>query len=427
MGIPTVAIVTAPFVKAAQNVAEGIEGMAVRNVVVEHPVTQTGAVATEKAQGIIDGLVAALSATPVEGKEWPVVDVTKKSPRIAVRGTLNEVQDYFQKACWTDGLPVMPPTEESLEEMLTGTRHKPDEVIGFMPLQLWPATVEKVAINGIMAGCRPGHLPVLLAGIEAYTKEKDFLSSLASASSFAFVHVVNGPIAQEIGMNSGMNALGPGNVSNASIGRAFRLCVINLGGVTPGMNDMSSQGNPAKYSLAFAENEAASPPGWQPYHVEMAHAPDESVITVFHAWGYRSCPVRLGTPGELKVLVKEIESLWAADELGILVLVDPSPARTLTTVGMTTKEHFREWLYKEARQTIEFWKGIPVWQYRVKPEVLDGIWPREYLELPPDATIPMFSNSKQIRIVVLGGGTGNGVTVWNTSYSPSSASIDKWR
>jgi hypothetical protein len=301
MGVPTVALVTAPFVKAAKNIAEGSEGMVVRNVVVEHPVTQTGAAAAEKAEGIIDGIVASLFAPPVEGKREAGIHAPKKTPRVAVRGTLNEIQDYFQKACWTDGLPIIPPTEESLKEMLTGTSHKPDEVIGLMPLQLWPATVEKVAINGIMAGCKPCHLPVLLAGIEAYTKERDFLSSLASASSFAFVHVVNGPIAKEIDMNSGINALGPGNVGNASIGRAFRLCVINLGGVTPGINDMSSQGNPAKYSLAFAENEAASPPGWHPYHVEMAHAPEESVITVFHAWGYKSSPVRLGTPGELKV------------------------------------------------------------------------------------------------------------------------------
>jgi hypothetical protein len=427
MGIPTVALVTAPFVKAAQNIAEGIEGMAVRNVVVEHPFTQTGAAATEKAEGIIDGIIASLLAPPVEGKRKTGIKVTKKIPRIAVRGSLNEIQDKFQKECWTDGLPIIPPTEEGLEEMLTGTSHKPDEVIGLMPLQLWPATVEKVAINGIMAGCKPCHLPVLLAGIEAYTKEKDFLSSLASASSFAFVHVVNGPIAKEIGMNSGNNALGPGNVSNASIGRAFRLCAINLGGVTPGINDMSSQGNPAKYGVAFAENEAASPPGWQPYHVEMAHAPEESVITIFQTWGYKSCPVRLGTPGELKVLVKEIESLWAADELGILMLVDPLPAGVLATLGMTTKTELREWLFKEAHQTIEYWKGTPVWQYRVQPEILAGLWPREYLDLPPDATIPMFSSSKQIRIVVLGGGTGNGITTWSTSYSPSSASIDKWR
>jgi hypothetical protein len=94
---------------------------------------------------------------------------------------------------------------------------------------------------------------------------------------------------------------------------------------------------------------------------------------------------------------------------------------------MTTKEKFREWLFQEARQTIEYWQGTPVWQYRVKPEILAGIWPREYLDLPPDNTIPMFSSSSQIRVVVLGGGTGNGVTIWHTSYSPSSASIDKWR
>jgi len=130
---------------------------------------------------------------------------------------------------------------------------------------------------------------------------------------------------------------------------------------------------------------------------------------------------------ELKTLIQGIEGLWCADELGILVLVDPSPAKRLTTLGMTTKEKFRKWIFNEARQTIEHWKGTMVWEYRVKPEALSGIWPREYLDLPLDAEIPMFSSSKQIRIVVVGGGTGNGITVWNTSYTPSSASIDKWR
>lgn len=228
-------------------------------------------------------------------------------------------------------------------------------------------------------------------------------------------------------MNSGINALGPGNAANACIGRAFRLCAINLGGVTPGVNDMSSQGNPSKYSLAVAENEAASPPDWRPYHVEMDYTPNESVITVFHAWGHMTTPVRMGAPGELKTVLKGIESLWAADELGILVFVDPNPVKRLTALGMKTKDNFRQWIYKEARQTIEHWKGTMVWEYRVKPEVLSGIWPREYLDISPEATIPMFSSASQIRIVVLGGGTGNAVTVWNTSYTPSSASIDKWR
>lgn len=142
----------------------------------------------------------------------------------------------------------------------------------------WKATVEKVAINGVMAGCKPVDMPVLLAMVEAFSKGL-LEGTVVSANSFSFMLVVNGPIAREIGMNSEVNALGPGNQANATIGRALRLFLTNLGGLTPGINLMACQGNPSNYSFAFAENEEASP--WEPFHVSMGFKREESVVSIF--------------------------------------------------------------------------------------------------------------------------------------------------
>ena len=153
-----------------------------------------------------------------------------------------------------------------------------------MPPNGWTVTVEKVAINGVMAGCRPQDMPILLAMVEAFSNGK-FRSSVVSANSFCFMVVVNGPIAQEVDMNSGINALGPGCVANAAIGRALRLFLTNLGGLTPGTNLLACQGNPANCSFAFGENEAASP--WEPLHVSMGYKREESAVTIFAGgWGH---------------------------------------------------------------------------------------------------------------------------------------------
>ena len=149
-------------------------------------------------------------------------------------------------------------------------------------------TVEKVAIVGVMAGCEPKYMPVLLGIVEAFTGSW-FASSVRSTSSFSFAVVVNGPIAEKIGMNVGINALGSGtrNKANATIGRFLRLAIICLGGSRSGLNDMSSIGNPSKYSFAFAENEKRSP--WKPFHVSRGFKAGESVVTVLSGgWSHNS-------------------------------------------------------------------------------------------------------------------------------------------
>ncbi|WNV73579.1 thioredoxin family protein [Geodermatophilus sp. DSM 44513] len=181
------------------------------------------------------------------------------SRRVQLAELEDEHEALFDRG-WTDGLPVVPPTPERVVRMLRGTSRDPGEVVAVVPPDLVPCTVEKVAVNAVLAGCRPEHLPVVLAAVEAACAEEFALHGLLATTYFAGpVVVVNGPVARRIGMNSGVNALGQGNRANATIGRALQLVVRNVGGGRPGEVDRATLGNPGKYTFCFAEREEDSP------------------------------------------------------------------------------------------------------------------------------------------------------------------------
>ena len=185
---------------------------------------------------------------------------------------------------WTDGLPVTPPTDERVVAMLKGTTRRPDEVIGKIPPFLADCTVEKAAINAVMAGCKPEYLPVLLAALEAALEPLFTLHGVLATTYFSSpIIIVNGPIAKKIGMNSGINALGQGNRANATIGRALNLIVLNVGGGRPGEADRSTLGAPSKYTLCFAEDE--SNPEWEPLSVARGLPRGVSAVTLFQGHG----------------------------------------------------------------------------------------------------------------------------------------------
>jgi hypothetical protein len=185
---------------------------------------------------------------------------------------------------WTDGLPVTPPTDERVIAMLKGTTRSPGEVVGRIPPFLAECTVEKVAINAVMAGCKPEYMPVLLAAIEAALEPVFTLHGVLATTYFSSpVIIVNGPIAKKIGMNSGINALGQGNRANATIGRALNLIVLNVGGGRPGDADRSTLGAPSKYTLCFAEDE--SDPQWEPLSVARGLRRGASAVTLFQGHG----------------------------------------------------------------------------------------------------------------------------------------------
>ncbi len=201
------------------------------------------------------------------------------SRRVEVGTAEDEAEAMFDRG-WTDGLPVVAPTEARVARMLEGTTRSPGDVVAVVPPALVECTVEKVAVNAVMAGCRPEYLPVVLAALEAVcTDEFNMHGVLATTMGVGPVLVVNGPITRRIGMNAGINVLGQGNRANLTIGRAVQLVVRNVGGGRPGGIDRATHGSPAKLSFCFAEDEAGSP--WTSLAVERGFAPDADVVTAF--------------------------------------------------------------------------------------------------------------------------------------------------
>ncbi|MAK70228.1 MAG: thiol-disulfide oxidoreductase [Halieaceae bacterium] len=202
-----------------------------------------------------------------------------RARRIDVGSQDDEFEFMFDQG-FSDGLPLVPPTPERVLAMLAGTSRDAQEVLGEMAPNMGTVTVEKVAINSVMAGCKPEYLPVVLAATEAIlTDDYNIHGVMATTMGASPVLVVNGPIRHRIGMNMGLGSLGQGNRANLTIGRALRLVVRNVGGAKPGKTERSTLGNPMKLTMCFAEWEERNP--WLPLHVERGFSKDESVVTVF--------------------------------------------------------------------------------------------------------------------------------------------------
>ena len=200
---------------------------------------------------------------------------------------IDETEDLIE-ACyqngWTDGLPVVPPTPERVERMLSGTDRDPDELIAAVPPKWGRATVEKVAINAVMAGCKPEYLPLILTAVEGMTAEQFNLHGVqVTTSHVGPMLVVNGPIRKQLEINDGFNLFGQGWRANATLGRALRLICTNIGGALPGELDRAAFGHAGKYTCCIAEKEEGSP--WDPLHVELGFKADNSTVTVFAAAG----------------------------------------------------------------------------------------------------------------------------------------------
>ena len=217
-----------------------------------------------------------------------ILEVEFGSPPMTARVVSVTAPEDEHELCfsrgWSDGLPVVPPTPVRVLRMLKGTSRNPQENIGAIPPNNAPCTVEKVAINAVMAGCKPEYLPVVLAVVEAVLEPEFAMHGLLCTTWFSGpMVIVNGPVARRIGMNSGVNALGQGNRANATIGRALQLVIRNVGGGVPGGIDRATLGWPGKYTLCFAEDESDA--DWQPLSVERGIAPGTSAVTLFGAGG----------------------------------------------------------------------------------------------------------------------------------------------
>ena len=257
-------------------------------------------------------------------------------------------QEYFYNQGWTDGLPVVPPTPERVSQFLDYVDLRPEEVITVIPTRNREINAEKLAINCVMAGCLPEYQPVVIAVLEAMSVPSyAFHASITSTGGSAQFVVVNGPIRDQLGMNSDANVLGPGNRANSTIGRALRLIMMNVAGAKPGVLDKSTHGHGGKYSFCIAEAEEISP--WEPFHVEAGFSIDESTVTVFAAEAPHSIQNHLsGDPQELMICIaKEMASMGAFSLGQSGLILSPEHAGIIAKSGWSKKK-IKEFIFENA-------------------------------------------------------------------------------
>ena len=377
-------------------------------------------------QVVFDQLTRPVPADELRGEDWD-----RETPRYIEASSEEEMHELFRERRYTDFLPIILPTEERVERMLTGTSHARDEMVGktraTIGMEFWHYDVEKIAINAVMAGCSPEHLPVLLAlGQGGDTGRQSSMSSMGN------MVVVNGPIRHEIGMNSGIGAMGPYNYANAVLGRAFGIMSQNLqGGSVPGVTYSGSQGCNYSYNcITYAENEEASP--WVPYHVEHGFGPDESAVTVSYIWG------SVWTEYLREYWQEKLVAIFCGLEpgFGCTLVLDPIVAREFVEKGFDTKESIAEWIHENARiPRRRYWDHVAL---NLIHQVVDaGIEPfAGYWAAGPEEPIPVFETNR-INIVVTGGETNGHFSIFQGSPMRMSfrgtreigptVSIDAWR
>jgi hypothetical protein len=372
---------------------------------------------------VMEEVIEALTK-PLSEEDRKKVSFERSTPRFVEPDTEDNLHRLFLENQWTDSLPIILPTEERIAEMLAGTSHEPDEVVGRMrptsTREAWEYTVEKVAVNAVMAGARPEYLPVILALASTGVSARG-----STTSSMAAMVVVNGPIRHEIGMNWGIGAMGPYNHANATIGRAYGLLSQNLqGGSVPGKTYLGSQGNNYAYnSMTFAENEERSP--WEPFHVQHGFKPEDSAVSVFT--GCRSTSFNLGLrERHWREHVRNMLQGMNPHNPPTLVL-DPITARQfLDRGGFDTKEKLIQWIHDNATMPAGVYWDYQLIQNYVYPRALNGEEPyATKLRAAEDEMIPIL-RLNDIHVVVVGGETNGYWRIMGCNYQKC-VSIDEWR
>jgi len=264
--------------------------------------------------------------------------------------------DFFAAAYeneWTDGLPVIPPTPERIAPFLATVDRDPDQVVAVMPPRDGPATVRGIAANAVMAGCLPQYFPVVLAAVEAINDPGFPLATLVGMRPETPFFMINGPIRERIGIESGRGCLGPGWRANATIGRALRLIMINLGGLTPGKFARSCFASPLQFTFCAGEDEANS--AWEPFHVERGFKPEQSVVSVFRVTSYTALFAPLDWDQSARGLLEHTglsmgsggNTAMYAGSLSCLLLFNHERVRLLADAGIS-KARAKEMLYEYA-------------------------------------------------------------------------------
>ena len=433
-GVPVVGIAAQSFARAWQSCVDGWGQPNTAFVTIPHATTGQQAdfiyrMVDEQIDAIIRGLTTLSPGRgPVNGANGSSSSETFTVELDATPEGLDTVNRFLSERDWSDGIPVIPPTPEAVERMLKGTRRAPQDVVMVMEPGFGLATVEKIAVNAVMAGCRPEQFPVLLAAIDCLAKpEMNHRDMQVSGHTEAPLILVNGPIARRAGINSGTSAMGPGvvNAANTAIGRALRLCLINIGYCKAGAGDPNFIGLPTKFGMCIAENEELSP--WQPYHVDLGYDREESAVTVITVTGptdildsgSRSPQDTLNNIASMMFYPNAGNGGWlrgrSSAQVGHTnqrvsyqgpyhpIILSPSRAVILNEAGMS-KRDAQEWLHDNCRiplQSVLAGRGVP------RDE--QGNWLNypelQYLENDPDATIPALESPEQYLLFVTGGTT----------------------
>lgn len=320
---------------------------------------------------------------------------------------ISEAVEVAYELGWTDGLPVVPATRELVDPFLATTEWSADHVAAELPPNGGKATVEKIAVNAVMAGCKPEYFPVILAAISAISDERFSLQGVLGSTHMATpVLVVNGPIRSQLQINHGSNLLGPGYRANATIGRAVNLVLRNVGGSYPGTTSKSVFGQGGRFTCCFAEDEDSNP--WQPLHVERGFKSEHSTVTAFPG----ASPQHIYNPGAddawaiLDTMADGMAALGNA-QLRVMgdamVVFSPHHVRLLSAAGLK-KADVKQYLFEHARKPVEK-VGLMLGK-TYSAELKRKLWPRWLDFEAPGAMIPVVRRPEDILVLVAGGAGG---------------------
>lgn len=370
---------------------------------------------------LVERIVSGLTSS--DGTAKSGISSARDPRAIVFTGTAEEVDRYFLAQEWSDGLPVVAPTIERVERFLRYTDRAPDDEIAILPSANLRATPWNIAVNGVMAGLRPQHFPLLIAAVEALAHEECRLASIGSSSGIFPYALVNGPLARELGFESGAQFASRG--MNPAFGRAVGLIVKNIAGFRPGASYMGTFGYPL--GVAIAENESDTP--WPPFHADNGYARTANTVTigVTNNWGPSpaaySADGQSGAQSALELIAKEIKSSTRlfnfpargadAERVMLTILMSPSIAKSLADAGYTKKK-IREHLYENTRMTLrEFdWvlKYTSISGQTARERAAEGVFPPEFAGAPADE-VRVLSSPDILHIVVCGDPHRNRVMV----------------
>jgi hypothetical protein len=432
IGIPSVVVTTTGFTAIAKAVAKA-EGMAGLRIG-EYP----GAVGVHAEDLVVKNVEEVLFGQIVDGLTRPAAGeiaqsatAARTADEIIFEGSFEEVNEYFRSQLWTDELPVIPPTREKIEAFLKHTDRAPHERIAILPQANLEAVPWNIAANGVMAGCRPEAMPLLIAAVEAIADNTYNLSNIGTTWGVLPFLLINGPIIKKLGIENGGQLISKGE--NPAIGRALGLIIKNIAGYKLGRNYMGTFGYPMNFTIA--ENEEECP--WDPYHVEHGFAKEDSTVTACATvtWGWP--PAIYGTPDKtaaqtalefISIELTKKPCLARLAERGakgfrnmITVMIAPPVAKSLASAGYS-KQQIREYLYEHARvpfRELEFLlKYGHSEAFTIRDAVDRGIYPPEYL-VKQDELVRILPSADVINLVVCGDPHRNRVMVlWGGYVNP---------